>query len=134
MLEKVSRMSTKIKIHTASTGYVEAEIIEEKNPETSKAIIDSLPFESSASTWGEEVYFSIPVDVNEEKSQQEVEIGDCGYWPSGKCFCIFFGRTPASSGDKPVAASPVNVFGRVLGDPKVFNKVKDGETIKVEKA
>jgi hypothetical protein len=127
-------MTTKIKIHAASTGYVEGEILEHKNPKTAKAIVDSLPFESSASTWGEEIYFSIPVDVPREKIQREVEVGDCAYWPDGNCFCIFFGRTPASSGNKPVAASAVNVFGRINGDAKVFSRVKDGERIKVEKA
>ncbi len=127
-------MPTRIKIHTSSTGYVEAEVNEQKNPKTAKAIIDNLPFESRANTWGEEVYFSIPVDVDEENSQREVEVGDCGYWPAGNCFCIFFGRTPASSGNKPVAASPVNVFGRIIGDAKVFGKVRNGETIRVEKA
>jgi hypothetical protein len=127
-------MSTRIKIHTASTGYVEAEILEERNPKTAKAIVDNLPFESSANTWGDEVYFSIPVDLDEEKSQREVEVGDCGYWPAGSCFCIFFGRTPASSGSKPVAASAVNVFGRIIGDATVFRKVRDGEKIRVERA
>jgi len=127
-------MPTKIRIHTASTGYVGAEILEQKNPKTAKAIIDSLPFESSVNTWGEEVYFSIPVDVDEEKTQREVEVGDCAYWPAGSCFCIFFGRTPASSGSKPVAASAVNVFGRIIGDATVFKKTRDGEKIRVEKA
>ncbi|MEM2941898.1 MAG: cyclophilin-like fold protein [Candidatus Bathyarchaeia archaeon] len=127
-------MSTRIKIHTASTGYVEAEILEQRNPKTAKAIVDNLPFESSANTWGDEVYFSIPVDLDEEKSQREVEVGDCGYWPAGSCFCIFFGRTPASSGSKPVAASAVNVFGRIVGDATVFRKVRDGEKIRVERA
>ena len=127
-------MSTKIKIHTPSTGYVEAEVLDTRNPKTAKAILDSIPFESRASTWGEEVYFTIPVDVGDEKGQCEVEVGDCGYWPAGNCFCIFFGRTPASSGNKPVAASSVNVFGRIVGDARVFKKVRDGEVIKVEKA
>jgi hypothetical protein len=130
----VNLLPTRIKIHTSSTGYIEADIDEQKNPKTAKAIIDNLPFESSANTWGEEVYFSIPVDVDEEKSQREVEIGDCGYWPAGNCFCVFFGRTPASSGSKPVAASPVNIFGRIIGDAKVFKKVRDGDKVRVEKA
>ncbi|MBS7622294.1 hypothetical protein KEJ39_01285 [Candidatus Bathyarchaeota archaeon] len=127
-------MATRIKIHTASTGYVEAEILEQILPKTAKAIVDNLPFESSVNTWGEEIYFSIPVDLDEEKSQREVEVGDCGYWPAGSCFCIFFGRTPASSGSKPVAASAVNVFGRIVGDATVFRKVRDGEKIRVERA
>lgn len=127
-------MPQKIKIHTESTGHIDAEISEEKNPETAKAIIDALPFESSVNRWGEEVYFDIPVSASEENSQTEVDVGDLGYWPTGSSFCIFFGRTPASSGDKPVAASPVNVFGKIIGDAATFNKTKSGETIRVEKA
>ena len=127
-------MSQKIKIHTSSTGYVDAEINEDKNPETAKAIIDALPFESSVNRWGDEVYFDIPINISEGKSQTEVDIGDLGYWPTGSCFCIFFGRTPASSGDKPVAASPVNVFGKIMGDATVFEKTQSGEIIRVEKA
>ena len=127
-------MSQKIKIHTGSIGYVDAEIEEDKNPETAKAIIDALPFESSVNRWGDEVYFDIPVSMNEENSQTEVNVGDLGYWPTGSCFCIFFGRTPASRGDKPVAASPVNVFGKIMGDSTVFKKTKSGETIRVERA
>lgn len=127
-------MPQKIKIHTNSTGYVEAEITEDKNPETAKALIDALPFESRVSRWGDEVYFDIPVSASEENSQIEVEVGDLGYWPSGSCFCIFFGRTPSSSGDKPAAASPVNVFGKVLGETTIFKDSKSGEIIRVEKA
>jgi|GEM_PF-678303 hypothetical protein len=127
------QMPMRVRIYTESTGYVEAEILEDKNPKTAKAIIEGLPFDSRANTWGEEVYFSIPVDIDEENSQREVEVGDCGYWPAGNCFCIFFGRTPASRGDKPVAASPVNIFGRIVGDAKIFRKVRDGERIRVEK-
>ena len=127
-------MIHKIKIHTNSTGYVDAEINDEKNPKTAKSIIDALPFKSSISVWGDEIYFDIPVTIDEENSQKEVEIGDLGYWPAGSCFCIFFGRTPASSGDKPVAASPVNVFGKIIGDSSIFKKTKNGETIRIETA
>jgi hypothetical protein len=127
-------MIYKITIHTNSTGYVDAEINDGKNPKTAKSIIDALPFESSINTWGDEIYFDIPVTIDEENSQKEVEVGDLGYWPAGSCFCIFFGRTPASSGDKPAAASPVNVFGKIIGDPSIFKKTKNEETIRVEKA
>ena len=127
-------MAFKIKIHTESTGYVSAEIIEDKNPETARAIINALPIESSVNRWGEEVYFSTKVRQDEEKSQEEVEVGDIGYWPPGKGFCIFFGKTPASTGSKPRAASPVNVFGRITGDSKIFGKTRSGEKIRIEKA
>ena len=126
-------MAFRIRIHTESTGYVLAEILEDKNPKTARSIINALPIESRVNRWGEEVYFSTNIRQDEEKSQEEVEVGDIGYWPPGKGFCIFFGRTPASTGGKPRAASPVNVFGRITGDPKVFGKTRSGEKIRVER-
>ena len=125
-------MSEKIKIYTKSTGYVSAEVVEEKNPHTAQSILNELPIESEVSRWGDEVYFMIPVSVELENSQIEVELGDLAYWPEGQCFCIFFGRTPASSDETPVAASPVNVFGRVTEEPTIFKKTKNGELIRIE--
>ena len=80
------------------------------------------------------MYFEIPVKLGEEKSQEVVQIGDIAYWPPGNSLCIFFGPTPVSKEDEPRAYSPVNVIGRVIGDPSIFKKVKDGEKIKVLKA
>ncbi|RLG96535.1 hypothetical protein DRO28_05455, partial [Candidatus Bathyarchaeota archaeon] len=97
-------------------------------------IWNSLPIRARANTWGEEVYFPIPVYLELENSQEVVEVGDLGYWPPGHAFCIFVGRTPASRGDEVRPASAVNVFGKVTGDPKVFKKVKDGDEIIMEKA
>lgn len=125
-------MNTKISIYTESSGWVEAEINVQKNPVTAEQIINALPIESSVRTWGEEVYFGVPVETAEENAQVEVEVGDLAYWPAGSCFCIFFGRTPASEGEKPAAASPVNVFGKITGDPAVFRKAKSGEKIRVK--
>ena len=56
------------------------------------------------------------------------------YWPAGPAFCIFYGPTPVSTGDQPRAYSPVNVFGRVLGDAKQFKGVSNGAKIKVTSA
>jgi hypothetical protein len=123
----------RIKISTPSTGEVEAELSEE-NPKTSKAIWDALPIEARANTWGDEVYFSIPVEVEEENLREVVEMGDLGYWPPGKAFCIFFGPTPASRGEEIRPASPVNVFGRVQGDAKVIKAVRGGEKVSIERA
>ncbi len=123
----------RIKISTPSTGEVKAELSEE-NPKTSKAIWDALPLEATANTWGDEVYFSIPVEVEEENPREVVEMGDLGYWPPGNAFCIFFGPTPASRGDEIKPASPVNVFGRVQGDAKVFKAVRGGEKVSLERA
>lgn len=115
-------------------GYIDAVISEEKNPETAKKIIEALPIESKVRKWGDEIYFDIPVYMGEENGQIEVEVGALAYWPSGNCFCIFYGRTPASSGELPVAASHVNVFGKIDGDIAVLRKVKNGELIKIEEA
>ena len=98
-----------------------AELIEE-NPKTAQTVWDALPIEGMTNTWGDEIYFRIPVSVDEEHPQQEVDVGDLAYWPLGNGFCIFFGQTPASTGTKPRAASPVNVFGRVLGDSTLFTR------------
>jgi hypothetical protein len=102
---------------------------------TADAIWDALPLEAQANTWGEEIYFGIPVHLNEADGASEVvDMGDLGYWPTGHAFCIFFGRTPASKGDEIRAASAVNVFGRVEGDAMAFAGVHGGANIRIEKA
>ena len=110
---------------------VEAELNESK---TAQLIWEALPIEAKANLWGEEIYFSIPVKAGLEKGAKEVvSAGDLGYWPTGHAFCIFFGPTPASRGDEIRAASAVNIIGKVLGDPKVFLKVKNGSKITLER-
>jgi len=103
------------------------------NSETAQNIWDALPIESRVNTWGDEIYFSIPVDVGLENAKAVVSEGDLGYWPPGNAFCIFFGLTPASQGDEIRPASPVNIFGKIIGDPKVFKKVSSGAKIILEK-
>lgn len=122
-------MTRKIKISTKDCE-ITAEMIE-KNPKTADAIWSSLPFESEVKTWGEEIYFSIPVKLELENPQDVVDIGDVGYWPPGRAFCIFFGQTPMSEPGKIRPASPINVFAKVIGNVKVLKKVKDGDKIKV---
>ena len=84
-------------------------------------------------TWGEEIYFNVPVKMEEEKGQEVVNFGDLGYWPPGNAFCVFFGPTPASRGAEIRAASPVNIFGSLVDDPRVFKQVKDGEEVSVDR-
>jgi hypothetical protein len=127
-------MVKRIKIISEKIGEVEAELLEDKNPETAEAIWEALPLETRANTWGDEIYFSIPVRLGEENAQPTVELGDLGYWPPGQGFCIFFGPTPISREGEIRPANPVNVFGKVRGDPKVFKKVKSGDKIRIEKA
>ena len=101
---------------------------------TAQAIWNALPIEARANTWGDEIYFSIPVHLEEEDAEEVVEKGDLGYWPPGNAFCIFFGRTPASRGDEIRPASPVNVLGHLEGDPAVFKKVRGGEKVVLERS
>ena len=105
------------------------------NTPTADAIVDALPFTSKASTWGDEIYFSVPAQAAlEDQAQSEVEVGDLAYWPTMPAFCIFFGPTPASLADEPRAASAVNVFGRLLDvDVNQLRQVKAGDTIKVSR-
>jgi hypothetical protein len=101
---------------------------------TAVKILEALPFESTVNTWGNEIYFTIPVAVQQEHdARAEVEIGELAYWPMGKAFCIFFGPTPVSRDDKPRAYSPVNVFGRVLGDATAFKGITNGARIRVNR-
>ena len=102
--------------------------------ETAKAIYDILPITGDSNVWGDEIYFSIPLHLEQAPdSRQEVEVGDLGYWPSGHAFCIFFGPTPVSMNELPRAYSPVNVFGKITGDASVLKKVQNGEIIKINK-
>jgi uncharacterized protein len=101
---------------------------------TAAAIWDALPLSIAAQTWGDEIYFGIPVKAKPENASEVVEKGDLAYWPPGSAFCIFYGPTPASQGDEIRAASPVTVFGRVLGDPTVFKPVRSGTKVRVERA
>jgi hypothetical protein len=119
-------------IENEKIGQIKAKLLPDKNPKTVDAISNSLPLELNLARWGEELYGTIPVKIEEENSQTECEIGDIGYWPDGRGFCIFFGRTPASKGEKPIAASPVNIFAKIEGDAKIFNQFKTftGKAIK----
>ena len=116
-----------------ATGPVSAQALLNDSP-TAQAVWAALPIEAAAQTWGDEIYFPIPVSLGEENAQAEVALGDLGYWPPGRAFCIFFGATPASQGDECRPASPVNVLGRIDGDPRVFKTVRAGARIRLERA
>lgn len=104
------------------------------NSDTAEKIFKALPFEGTANIWGDEIYFDIPVSLSQEPdARADVEVGELGYWPVGTAFCIFFGPTPLSTGEKPRAASPVNIFGKVEGDPLILKEVPGGAVVKVEK-
>jgi hypothetical protein len=102
---------------------------------TAQMVWDALPITGRANTWGDEAYFEISVQTEQAPdARADVEVGELGYWPVGHAFCIFFGPTPASSGEKPRAASPVNILGRVLGDATEFRQVSAGAKVELTKA
>jgi len=91
---------------------------------TAQKVVEALPIKTTFNTWGDEIYFTIPVRSDlDETAQEEVSMGDLGYWPTGKAFCIFFGPTPMSSSDKIVPASAVNIIGNIIGDATRFKDV-----------
>jgi uncharacterized protein len=91
---------------------------------TAEKIVGALPIKASFNTWGDEIYFSIPVTSElDDNAREVVELGELGYWPPGKAFCIFFGQTPMSRPGEIRPASAVNIVGKVKGDASQFKQV-----------
>lgn len=124
-------MSTRIRICVN-----EVELLAELNDSpTARAIVKALPIESEVNRWGQEIYFPIPVhEPLEDDARVDMEVGEIAYWPPGHAFCIFFGKTPASTNDRPRAASPVNPLGRLLDSPEPLHQTRDGDPIRLEPA
>ncbi|MGD2175527.1 MAG: cyclophilin-like fold protein [Candidatus Brocadiaceae bacterium] len=111
-----------------------AQLSDEHAPETCAAILAALPVQSTARQWGEEIYFEIPVEMDEENARDRVSKGDLGYWPAGSCFCLFYGKTPMSPSEQEIVpASPVNLIGRIE-DPDGLKKHSAGETVQIRRA
>jgi uncharacterized protein len=104
---------------------------------TAKKLIEALPLSSTVNRWGDEIYFTIPVQAAIENGVEEVDVGTVAFWPPGSALCIFFGKTPASTSDRPRAASPVTVVGSIAMDKdfagiiEKLRKTKSGEEITV---
>ena len=109
---------------------IEMELLETP---TAKAIIEALPFESQAQTWGEEVYFATPISAKlEPDARQVVEPGTVCFWTEGKALALPYGRTPISTDERPKLASRCNVLGRIVGDPRRLSKINSGQSVRVE--
>jgi len=101
---------------------------------TANLVYNSLPLCSKFNTWGDEIYFQIPVKAGlEEGAREEVKSGEIGYWPEGSAFCIFFGKTPISTDEQILAASKVNIIGRLVDDPSKLRELKKAKEISIEK-
>jgi hypothetical protein len=122
-------MKREIKI---SAGQIEVKACLNETS-TANKVWGALPITASANTWGDEIYFAIPVQAELENAQELVSLGDIGYWPPGKAMCLFFGKTPVSKGDEIRPASAVNIIGKIEGDLKLLKKIKDGDTINVRR-
>ena len=116
---------------TAGAVQVSAEL---NDTDAAEAVWNALPFSASGNTWGDEIYFRIPVAAEPEDLQEVVDFGDLAYWPPGNAFCIFFGPTPASRGDEIRPASAVAVIGRITGDAAQLRRVSVGTTVTVTQA
>ena len=115
----------------AGNVSAEAQLNESK---TATAIWDVLPIHATGETWGDEIYFDIGLTVGLESPRDVVAVGDLGYWPPGRAFCIFFGPTPLSRGAEIRPASPVNLVGRIVGEPRVFKRVSAGTRVTLRRA
>jgi len=100
---------------------------------TADAILEQLPFSSDANTWGDEVYFSVPVSTEKEEDARDIiEPGELAFWVEGQCIAIGFGPTPISQGDEIRLAAATNIWGRSLTDVRLLSQVKDGDPVIVE--
>jgi len=97
--------------------------------ETARAVWEKLPIQGAVNTWGEEIYFSIPVSADPSDTTTDLNVGTIAFWPPGNAFCIFFGITPASTSDKPAPASAVAILGKVIDDTEPLKAVRDGEKV-----
>lgn len=103
--------------------------------ESAQKLEEILPVEGRASFWGEEIYFGIPLYIDQSaEARDEVEVGAIAYWPPGNAFCLFWGATPASRGGEPRAASPVNVLGKIEGDASRLARIPPGARIRLSRA
>jgi len=102
---------------------------------TAQALAAALPITGQAQLWGEEIYFSVPGVVADldDTCKAAVDVGDIGYWPTGRALCFFFGLTPASVPGEIRPASPVNFVGRLTDDPCCLKLVPEGAPVRIEK-
>lgn len=101
----------------------------------SNGILEEVPVASTVSTWGDEIYFTIPkISASGAQGTIDVEKGDVAFWPEGNCLCVFYGRTPASTSEKPVPASEVILVGKIVKGLDGISSIKAGDKVTVDVA
>lgn len=108
-------------------GEVKARLVTDATPVTCAKFWEALPLQVSLSTWGDELYGTIPVEIDPENPRDEFEVGDIAYWLQGSGFCILYGPTPASTSAKPRLISPGNHLAKIEGDVSVFRGLRELE-------
>ena len=124
------KMSREIKITAGGievTGWL-------NETDTAGKVWEVLPISASVNLWGDEIYFTIPVEAGLENARETVSLGDIAYWPEGRAMCIFPGKTPISKGNEIRPASPVNIIGGVEGVATLPGKVRQGEEITIRRS
>lgn len=115
-------------------GRQAAITIELNDSDTAATLLEQMPFDARAQIWGDEIYFSSPIEAdNAPGDEATVAVGDVAYWPPGKAICLFFGRTPISTDDRPVAANPVTVIGQITDGLDDCRKIGSGEILALER-
>ena len=123
-------MNPKIRI-SWDRSYLEASLLDTP---TTQALLKALPLESKANTWGEEVYFEIPISAKLEPNAQEVvDPGTICFWVQGSSLALPFGPTPVSKGNECRLVTRVNILGKFLGDAQLLKTVKDGMRMRVDR-
>jgi hypothetical protein len=113
-----------------SDGAINVEL---RDTPTVKALLAALPCRASASTWGEEVYFELPVKAAlESDAQQVVDPGTVCFWVEGSALALPYGRTPVSKGNESRLVTRCNVVGKVVGDVRQLRGIRDGLALRLE--
>ncbi len=103
-----------------------------RSTNTANAIKNILPFKSIVKTWGDEIYFEIPIEKNidlESDAKDVIDLGEVAYWIDGKCIAIGYGKTPISQNNEIRLAAKTNIWGDAVINIKELSKIKDGDEV-----
>ena len=116
---------TPIKIIIEGIGEATGEFIKIRAPLTVGAIVKMMPLRGRLHAQGEGYSFILGIQRGTEKAVKEVKAGTIAYWPMQDAIIIYYKDT------KPY--SPVNKVGEIISNLELFNELKSGTRIKIEK-